>query len=73
MLQQILPEDNPLPNSVYKLFQYVKQYTFSFNVIKHYYCKNCLYYNGVKSKIDKCFSCNIDNNISFVFEIDICE
>ena len=71
MLQKIVPKDDPLPTSVYKLFQYVKQYT-SFNVIKHYYCQNCLYY--VESKIDKCLSCNIDNNLfSFFFEIDICE
>jgi len=40
--------------------------------MKHYYCKDCLYYNGTE-KIDKCLSCNTDKNISFFFEIDISE
>jgi len=73
MLQKILPKDNQLPNSVHKLFQYVRKYTSSFHVMKHYYCKDCLYYNGFESKIDKCLSCNTDKNFSFFFEIDISE
>jgi len=40
--------------------------------MKHYYCKDCLYYNGIE-KIDKCLSCSTDKNISFFFEIDISE
>ncbi|KYM99179.1 hypothetical protein ALC62_10148 [Cyphomyrmex costatus] len=33
--------DRFAPNSIYKLFQYVRECTSSFNVIKHFYCKNC--------------------------------
>lgn len=58
MLRKVIPEGNQLPISVFQLFQYIKNRTPSFNVIKHSYCKICLSYNGIESKINKCFSCN---------------
>ena len=74
MLRNMLPEENRMPNSIYKLFQYVKDFASPFHVNKHFYCKKCLCYNGVDSEIEKCGSCSADKkNIYFFFEIDLCE
>lgn len=74
MLRKVIPEGNQVPISVFQLFQYIKNRTPSFNIIKHSYCKICLSYNGIAFKINKCFSCNTEkSDISFFFEIDIYE
>lgn len=73
-LHAILPDDNCLPNSIYKLFRYVQDMAPSFNVIKHFYCGMCSSYNGIDSKINQCCSCGTDKkSISYFFEIDICQ
>lgn len=69
----MLPRDNQMPRTVFKLFQYVKNIAPPCNVNKHFYCKKCLHYIGcINDKIFKCSSCNANkNDISFFFEFDI--
>lgn len=69
----MLPEDNQMPRTVFKLFQYVKNIAPPCDVNKHFYCKICLHYIGcINDKIFKCSSCNANkNDISFFFEFDI--
>ncbi|XP_074098854.1 uncharacterized protein LOC141527332 [Cotesia typhae] len=72
MQLNILPQDNKMPKSVYKLFQYVHKIATPCRTFKHYYCKICISYIGSDSRILKCLSCNanVDRN-AFFFEFDI--
>lgn len=72
LLQKIVPDNCDLPKSVFKLFQYIQDQAPAFNIIKHFYCKTCSTDIDIDLK-DQCLSCNSNSNISFFFEIDICE
>lgn len=72
MCQNILPENNQMPKTPFKLFQYVIDLVPSCEiVIKHFYCKECHNYIGIDEKNSSCLCCN-SKKISFSFEIDIC-
>lgn len=72
MLQILLPEDNQMPKTVFKLLQYVRNLVPPFTVVKHFYCSHCLCYDGVKFKA-KCSSCKAIKKNNCFFEIDIRE
>ncbi|CAG5093133.1 Protein of unknown function [Cotesia congregata] len=40
---KLLPENNRMPKTLFKLFQYAQSIAPRCEVIKHYYCKKCLY------------------------------
>lgn len=72
LLQEMLPENNLMPTSVYKLFQHVKECAPPLSIIKHYYCKSCFYYNAASDKVIQCQSCqaqsDICEQIKYMFE-----
>lgn len=74
MQLKILPKNNQMPKTVFKLFQYAKNVASPCQVIQHYYRKKCLFFIG-DTKILKCCLCNSTekNDISFFFEFDICD
>ncbi|XP_074115224.1 uncharacterized protein LOC141537917 [Cotesia typhae] len=77
MQLKILPADNQLPKTVYKLFQYAQNIAPVCRVIKHYYCRKCLF--NLKSQMlnkkitFKCSICATTNSkdFSFFHEFDI--
>lgn len=70
---KILPENNLMPKTVYRLLQHVKQIAPPCTVTKHYYCKNCFEYIGSNIEILKCPTCNAEKcKDTFFFEFDIC-
>lgn len=72
LLQKILPRNNIMPKTVFKLFKHVEESAPASTVIKHYYCQKCLSYNSIDPKIAECSSCTAKKqNISFFFEIDV--
>lgn len=75
LLHDLLPEDHLMPRTIYKLFSYLRELSPPMELIKHYYCQNCMCYNGVNSKnINYCPSCDTaGKNTSFFFEININE
>lgn len=74
MLHKMLPDDNIMPSTVFKLFQYVENIAPLCNIIRHFYCKQCLSYNQANEISANCLSCNANQeNIAFFFEIDICD
>ncbi|CAD6225598.1 GSCOCG00011837001-RA-CDS [Cotesia congregata] len=77
MQLNILPADNQLPKTVYKLFQYAQNIAPVCRVIKHYYCRKCLFNSKsqmIKKKITfECSICATTNSkdFSFFHEFDI--
>lgn len=71
MLQLFLPKPNKLPTTQFRLFQYIENVAPSCNIIKHYYCKECLFYNGTNSIMEVCKSCTSANGTSHFYELDI--
>lgn len=69
----ILPSENRMPKTVFKLLQYVENLAPRNEVWKHYYCKNCLFYLGIAfEKILNCSSCYADKkNFNFFFEFNL--
>ena len=60
---KLLPQNNLLPRSNFKLFQWLGTLAPVISEIKHYYCKNCLYYYGGK---DLCnLECKICSSTSY--------
>lgn len=71
MLQLFLPKTNKLPTTRFRLFQYIENAAPSCNIIKHYYCKECLFYNGTNSIMEVPKSCTSTNGTSHFYELDI--
>lgn len=46
MIKILLPKNNRIPNTVYKLFKYLQNLGPPICIQKHYYCKHCLSYKG---------------------------
>lgn len=67
MLDKLLPNNNRLPRTIFKLFKYVENLVPSVDIIKHFYCQECFYYLGIVNKIDKCTVCNANKNQFFYF------
>lgn len=79
MQLKLLPNNNQIPKTVYKLSQYVQQISPPCGIIKHYYCKKCVCNAEIevldKKEIFKCPSCKITDQreFSFFHEFDICD
>ncbi|XP_044577818.1 uncharacterized protein LOC123260650 isoform X1 [Cotesia glomerata] len=72
LLQNLLPEENQLPKTVFQLFSYVHQLAPPLTVIKNFFCKKCLCYNGFNTDIENCSSClALKEDVAFFFEIDV--
>lgn len=69
----MLPADNNMPKTLFQLFQYVERIAPPCKIIKHFYCKMCLFYIGTNEKVERCASCDIKRNNGFFFEFDICD
>lgn len=73
MQLKLLPENMRMPKTLFKLFQYAQSIAPRCKVIKHYYCKKCLYTVDVevrnKKKIMTCPLCQTCKpiDISFFF------
>lgn len=52
--QKILPRNNNMPKTLFKLFKYVEDIAPRNEVIKHMYCKKCLAYNSIGPTIKEC-------------------
>lgn len=70
-LQLLLPKPNNMPKTVFQLFQFVRNLTCTCTVIKHYYCRRCLFYNGTDSFSATCTSCSSIEGTSHFYEFDI--
>lgn len=68
-----LPSDNRMHKTVSKLLQFIDNISPTYEVMKHYYCKNCLFYIGIKIEhVLECPSCNITkNDFDFFFESNL--
>lgn len=69
----ILPSENRMPKTIFKLLQYVEDIAPRHDVTKHYYCKNCLLYIGITiENILKCPSCSMnEKNFNLFFEFNL--
>lgn len=67
-LQKLLPSDNKMQKTIFRLFQYVEKFAAPNTVTKHLSCKHCRGYNGVDMKIANCLSCGSGRkDLSFFF------
>lgn len=71
LLQQILSKHNNMPKAIHDLFQLVIRCRPQCTVIKHYYCKKCLFYNGSYDVTENCASCSPTQGMSIFYELDI--
>lgn len=70
-LQLLLPKPNNMPKTTFTLFQFVRNLTCTYTIIKHYYCKRCLFYNGTNSFMPECPSCSSIEGTWYFYEFDI--
>ncbi|XP_044590185.1 uncharacterized protein LOC123268851 [Cotesia glomerata] len=72
-----LPDDNEMPKSLFKLFQYAKDIAPPCKFIRNYYCKKCLFKVEVaisgKKEVKKCSLCKTDqsSDIGFFHEFEV--
>lgn len=77
MQLKFLPDDNEMPKSLFKLFQYAKNIAPPCKVIRNYYCKKCLVNVDLevlgKKQVKKCSLCKTDqaSDIGFFHEFDV--
>ncbi|CAD6233584.1 GSCOCG00012284001-RA-CDS, partial [Cotesia congregata] len=77
MQLKFLPEDNEMPKTLFKLFQYAKNIAPPTKFIKNYYCKKCLFGVDIeisgKKQIEKCslFKKEKISDIGFFHAFDV--
>ncbi|XP_036140791.1 uncharacterized protein LOC118644940 [Monomorium pharaonis] len=70
-LQLVLPKPNNMPKTQFHLFQFVRNLTTTCTIIKHYYCRQCLFYNGSDSSMTVCPSCSSIESMWHFYEFDL--
>ncbi|XP_057323628.1 uncharacterized protein LOC130666535 [Microplitis mediator] len=74
---KFLPDNNEIPKTLYKLFQYAKDIAPPCKFIKTYYCKRCLFNVDLeiiaKKQVKKCSLCQTDqsSDIGFFHKFDV--
>lgn len=69
-LQLLLPKPNAMPKTEFKLFQFVRNVAGTCPVIKHFYCRQCLFYKGTDHSVAVCSSCSSIESWHF-YEFDL--
>lgn len=70
-LQLLLPKPNNMPKTVFTLFQFVRNLVCTCTIIKHYYCRRCLFYNDTNSFMAVCPSCSSIEGTWYFYEFDV--
>lgn len=71
MLQLLLLKPNKMPTTQFRLFQFIENAAPFCSIIKHYYCKECLFYNGTNRIMEVCKLCLSTKGTSHFYELDI--
>ncbi|KYN27562.1 hypothetical protein ALC57_03045 [Trachymyrmex cornetzi] len=65
VINDMLPQPNLMPKTLYSLFFYVKSITSPCIIIKHFYCKKCILYKGIIDTSEVCKLCLLNENLFF--------
>lgn len=71
-ISKMLPKNNRLPKTNFKLFNYLATFAPQNIETKHYYCKNCLFYYGqLEDKGSACEICSSPKGYGYFFQFSI--